>query len=63
MGADPEPQQPIFNLDRKRPIAEPDARRPEAADRLEARRGVLWIALQKFVIPVGQQNLVPPMPK
>lgn len=54
MGADPEPQQTVGSLDRKRAIMQSYPRRPETTNLLEAERRVLMVDLQEFERLVGK---------
>jgi hypothetical protein len=47
VGADPEPQDAIVNLDAQHPVGQSDAGGSEAANLLEVQRGVLQVAFQE----------------
>lgn len=54
VGPDPEPDQPLGRLGGERPMAEPDAGRPEASDLLDVQRRVRGVVLEKGEDLVGE---------
>ena len=54
VAADPEPDEPVWHLHRKRSVVSPDPSGPERADLLEVKRGMPRILLQTCVGLIGE---------